>query len=293
MQILGSGAAALVAGSIFQNSKILEPLDSTKTHRALLRFRSPAIGEAVGIPFQQVKVYKGIWHNDGPVNLSPRYISLYSRKVSDTIGYRSITKLDPETRWIAPEDFHERLLDQCHNRIEYNAHIEFNDVTISTLPIFILAKMLNFSINIPKEKLRPIYVSRFRIPDCNVYMTYYYTDPTVHCYRASITKDILIIESMWPLSGEDLKAVTRSFGLTGLTLEMLCQDFQQENGKMVAIDEHERKNFILNATIQHNVYSLGRFATWRNLVLDDVFTDINKIKLLINEGHYAYFRSKV
>jgi len=38
----------------------------------------------------------------------------------------------------------------------------------------------------------------------------------------------------------------------------------------------------------YNVYSLGRYATWRNILLDDVYHDINVIKQLMDsDGYYT------
>lgn len=298
MIILGAGLSGLIAGSLNQNASILEPFDDKPHHQALLRFRSPEIGEAVGIPFKEVKVYKGIWHNDKPVPISPRYIALYSRKVSDTIAYRSITNLDTETRWIAPADFHTRLKEQCRSQISYNFPIDEikfevrGEAFISTLPIFYLAEILNQRIKVDKGKVSSIFVNRYKIPACDAYMTYYYTDPTVGCYRASITGDTLIIESMWPIKKPDVKVVSRSFGLTGTEPEWgtEVENFEQPNGKMVPIDETMRRNLILKFTLDYNIYSLGRFAVWRNLVLDDVYKDYLKIKEMMNKDHYHYYK---
>jgi len=296
MDILGGGLAGCIAGVLNQKSVIYEAGPNKTSHQALLRFRSPDIGEAVGIPFKKVTVYKGIWHNDKPVKLSPRYINLYSRKVSDKCSYRSITKLETEERWVAPSNFHDLLKEEIGDRIEYDCTItsdilsyNLNRPVISTLPINVLAKLLGKEINIDKN-ISKIKVSKFIVPDCDVYMTYYYTDPTVMVYRASITGDVLIIESMWDITASDLKVVSRSFGLTGMHLEQVLFNFEQPNGKLSKIDEQERRKFIYEATVENKIYSLGRFATWRNLVLDDVYKDALKIKSLINKDNYEHFK---
>jgi hypothetical protein len=38
-------------------------------------------------------------------------------------------------------------------------------------------------------------------------------------------------------------------------------------------------------TEEHNIYSLGRFATWRQLLLDDLVKDIGVIEKLIDGNH--------
>ena len=43
-----------------------------------------------------------------------------------------------------------------------------------------------------------------------------------------------------------------------------------------------RKEFLYYLTREFNIYSLGRFATWKQIILDDVVDDANKIMKLIN-----------
>jgi hypothetical protein len=52
------------------------------------------------------------------------------------------------------------------------------------------------------------------------------------------------------------------------------------------MNEEIRKEFIFKTTVQNNIYSLGRFATWRNLIMDDVYKDIQVIKKLMNQSNY-------
>ena len=46
-------------------------------------------------------------------------------------------------------------------------------------------------------------------------------------------------------------------------------------------------------TVDHGVYSLGRFATWRNILLDDVVKDIDVIKSMMGQDKYGLIRSFV
>lgn len=293
MKILGAGLAGCLAGAMNPTAQILEPLSKKDTHKALLRFRTDRIGKELGIPFKEVKVYKGIWHNDKPVELSPRYISLYSRKVSDTIAYRSITKLEPSTRYVAPNNLHDILREMCHGRIEYDVGeiiigIEPEDI-ISTLPISVNANMCNMIVD-TSNVVSEIYVSQFEIPNCDVYMTYYYTDPTVHMYRASLTGSTLIIESMWPIEENDVKVAFRSFGLQGIVHHPILENHIQHNGKIVPLDEGLRKSIIYDMTIKYGLYSLGRFAIWKNILLDDVYDDILKIRSMIGKHKYDQYK---
>jgi hypothetical protein len=79
------------------------------------------------------------------------------------------------------------------------------------------------------------------------------------------------------LSPEDIAA--RAADLLGLKYDFYeVTSHPQKYAKITPIDDDERKSFMHWATVTHNVYSLGRFATWRpNLLLDDLINDIRKI----------------
>jgi hypothetical protein len=43
-------------------------------------------------------------------------------------------------------------------------------------------------------------------------------------------------------------------------------------------------------TTRFGIYSLGRFATWRNILLDDVLNDIFRIREMMNGTDYDFVR---
>jgi len=294
MKIIGAGLAGLMAGALNQNAIIYEPMDQIHLHKAVLRFRSPDIGEAVGIPFKKVTVYKGVWDH-GDIPLSPKVISLYSQKVSGRISHRSIANIDSECRWLAPDDFQSRLLDMCGNRVLYGKVPDLFDksIKISTMPINILADRLGYNMVIPDNVTKPIYVRRYKIIDCDAYMTYYYTDPSFNVYRSSISGNTLIIESMSPINEHDVEEVLVSFGIKRSMLYDEELEVKQKNGKMSPICEKTRRDFISRATLDYNIYSLGRLALWRSIVLDEVYKDLLKIKSMINKDHYEHLRDYI
>jgi flavin-dependent dehydrogenase len=76
MVILGAGMAGCLAACIFTDATILEAKTEIGAgHQALLRFRSPQIGEYVGIEFKQVTVHKSIWEGGRDVAPSPRLLN--------------------------------------------------------------------------------------------------------------------------------------------------------------------------------------------------------------------------
>ena len=58
----------------------------------------------------------------------------------------------------------------------------------------------------------------------------------------------------------------------------------QEYGKIRPIDEQLRKQFIFEMTTKYNIYSVGRFATWRQLLMDDVVEDLQIIENFLEKN---------
>ncbi len=61
---------------------------------------------------------------------------------------------------------------------------------------------------------------------------------------------------------------------------------EQEYGKIAPVDDLPRKALLARLTDRHNIFSLGRFATWRNILLDDVAHDATVVKRLMALGSY-------
>lgn len=287
--IIGAGIAGLMAANIFQRAHVFEAgKEGQVQHKAVLRFRSSAVGDAVGIDFRKVIVHKGLWCDGRAVQPSIMYANLYSRKVIGRLADRSIWKLEPAERFIAPEDFVAQLAERCANRIDWEHPIEsFNrqDDCISTMPMNVTARMLP-SICAgepsPSFEYAQIVVKRWHVPNADVFQTVYFPDPNTSLYRASITGDLLIAEYAGAADDYDLFS---AFGL--LKAECRAHDTtKQRYGKIAPIDERWRRNFILQATLQHRIYSVGRFATWKNELLDGVLHDIYVVKKLMSSSNY-------
>ena len=55
--IVGAGLAGLIAGSIFPRAQLFEAGDESQSiHKAVLRFRTSAVGDATGVEFKKVNV---------------------------------------------------------------------------------------------------------------------------------------------------------------------------------------------------------------------------------------------
>lgn len=305
MIIIGAGMSGMIAGHILRrfNPVILEASPSLpNNHAALLRFRSDAVSRATHIPFKKVFVQKAILKDasTGELTTNPSIDlqNLYSYKVSGEVRSRSILNLEAGERYIAPENFIE-LLSHGLN-IKYNVPInqldnENPETTISTIPMNELMRIVQWQ-DCPEFKFRSILTINADIimPDTDVYQTIYIPFISMSMYRVSITGKKLIIEIMTDDKelGKKIDASSYcesamrmffgnkahpTFGLDNIKTKW------QKYGKLVPTNSKLRKEFILAMTDLYDVYSLGRFATWRQLLLDDVVQDIKIIESMIED----------
>lgn len=285
--IVGAGLAGLIAAHAFPRDALFEVQPRPDAvHKALLRFRSDAVSQLTGIPFRAVTVRKGIWTGSGWTAPNIAACNLYSQKVLGVVLDRSIWNLDAATRYIAPENFYEQLLEAAGNRIHWDTRVKFSDLTgpvINTAPLPIALKDLGISTPHINFSRAPIKVLRFRVPNADVFQTVYYPEPGHSLYRASLTGSLLICEFADADHGDWTRDVKRSFGIDEWhPIDAVSQTY----GKIAPIDNHERKALIARLTTEHNIFSIGRFATWRNILLDDVIHDIAVVKQLITATAY-------
>lgn len=292
MKIVGAGLAGLIAGCVFQTSKIVEAgAEGSSQHKAVLRFRSSAVGDAVGIDFRRVRVNKGVWFEGKFVRPSIQLANFYSKKVIGKLADRSIWNLDPADRFIAPEDFISQLVERCYGRIQWNHPVSKDELVgsdepiISTMPMPSLVKILGVQ-DAPEFKFAPVVVRRWRIPGADVFQSVYFPDPKTSLYRVSITGDLLIAEYVDEADDYDF---FHAFGIQSEDCEPI-EKVKQGFGKIAKIDDNWRKNFILQMTNQHRIFSLGRFGTFRNILLDDVLQDVAVLKKLMNTSSYERLR---
>jgi len=131
----------------------------------------------------------------------------------------------------------------------------------------------------------------------------YYPDPALPVYRASVMGDVLSIEMVQDMLSVPLNMIpelVEAQNLVTMVLDSLGIDAKDvtkldegsQLGKIsYAVDDRVRKNWILKLTLDHGIYSLGRFALWKNILQDDVYEDSMKIRSFIESGtHYDYFK---
>ena len=311
MIIVGAGLSGLIAASMLREecSAIFEAQQSLpNNHHALLRFKTPVVGDAVGIPFRKVRVMKAIqpWRNPVADALS------YSMKATGKAELRSIVSAsgEVEERYIAPPDLIARLGAQVAGRVAFNQtladailasteRLPGAEPIISTIPMPALMEALGWE-DRPEFGYHSGEVITVDLPKdlVDVCATVYLPDPQTQPYRASITDNRLIIE----ISGVDPRivdvdgAIFESLKALGVLskrmLEVCKRDYQRKQmtyAKIKPIDEGLRRRFVMWASEAHNVYSLGRFATWRpGLLLDDIVNDVRVIQRLVSNRAETY-----
>lgn len=297
MNIVGAGLTGLLAAVAFPGSTVFEIHDRRAQHAALLRFRSKSVADMTGIEFRRVQVRKGIYSRGAFVAPNIRIANHYATKAVGLIGDRSIWNTESVERFIAPDDLYDQLVDAVGKRIKWNEQFPFKKSSgpvISTAPLDItldivgelpLLGTMNFHCS-------PIRVLRTKIDiDGEAFQTIYFPDPELSLYRASISGRILIAEFAAghpsPESEETaIDIMTDAFGIDEITTSIFTS-VNQQYGKIAPIDDQARKHAIGMLTERHAIFSLGRFATWRNILLDDVVHDIAVIKRLMKLDTYS------
>jgi len=287
--IIGAGLSGLIAAHAFPAAQIFEAGPRRESHHALLRFRTEKVSILTGIPFRRVVVRKGIWAANRFRAPDIAIANQYSTKCLDVISSRSIWDISPAERFIAPESFYEQLVDHLHGRVLWECAADFagfRTPAISTAPMHVPVQALGWpeATEIAFTR-RPITVQRWRVPFADVFQTIYFPDPDHTLYRASITGSLLIAEFAGDPSGPWAKALQQAFAIPKLFAHPI-DSVTQSHGKISPIDEAARRSIIMRLTERHQIYSLGRFATWRNILLDDVVDDIGTIRRLMAASSY-------
>ena len=303
--IVGAGLAGLIAGYAFPGVPLVEALPrAAAPHRALLRFRSDAVSRLTGIPFRKVRVHKGIWSAGAFRAPNPRLANLYARKCLDrVVGDRSIWNLDPVDRWVGPESLIEQMTEALAPRISFGTEFGAVDwfvhrrahpdaAAISTAPLSWALGALEISpTQVPTLARAPIWTRRYRVPGADAHQTVYFPDHVLATYRASLTGDLLIVELRNGIQvglDEEMGEVCEALGLRAGMIEPL-ECTEQRYGKIVPLPDDERRGLLARLTIEAGIYSLGRFATWRNVLLDDVVADCDVIRRMLRSGAATNF----
>lgn len=314
MIIIGAGLSGLLAANMFRKHDpiIYEKSGSLpNNHTALLRHREEKIAEATSIPFKRVKVQKGVILTSDPIQKrafikepNAKISNMYSFKVTGSYLNRSIDNLDDVYRYIAPEDFIHKM--SIGLNIQYGSNICKEDIErwaknketiISTMPMLEMGRIIGY--NLPFEfQFRTITVltcDLFSKDICEIYQTLYYPESSIDLYRASITGNRLILEFIGePHNIKDDENLIKfiefileyDFGINHPIHINNIKIKKNKYGKIKDVHSPARKAFIKYLTDAFNIYSLGRYAIWKNILLDDVHQDVLVIQKLIEADGY-------
>lgn len=301
MIVVGAGMAGLLAAGILRNecTSVLEAQKSLpNNHSAVLRFRSTAVGDALNIRFKEVSAIKAVqpWRNPVADAMA------YSIKTNGTATIRSVLTADakPVKRYIAPH----YMVDQMASRVEaplmFDVNADFlgaKEPVISTIPMPSLMSALGWPGERPE--FRSVVGCNYgaRLEGVDAYCSVYVPDPNHYASRVSLTGDQLVVECYGPgaddLPFSDEEVLAGALRLLGIKASVgaIQEPWKkaQRYAKILPIDEGIRREFIMWASREHGVYSLGRFATWRpGLLLDDVVNDVRVIHSLVDNKGASY-----
>jgi hypothetical protein len=303
--IVGAGMAGLLAARMLRHRDpvVVEAQESLpNNHSAVLRFRSPAVGDVLGIPFRRVSMTKAVvpWRNPVADALA------YARKVSGVSRSDRSLPLAPEVadRWIAPPDLVERMARGVE--IKFSTKFDFNssgEKVISTIPMPSLMSSLDFP---GRSDVVFVYAHgwnvRAKLNMTSAYVSLYVPSPDHSFSRVSITGDELIVEYSRPISSlasveadiersrawivKDVESALALLGLPATAVAGFPVARVQRYAKILPIDDEARRAFIFWASsVRGAAYQLGRYATWRpGLLMDDLVKDVRTIDAWIEAG---------
>jgi hypothetical protein len=282
MIIIGAGLAGLLAANMLSHRHpvVYEAQSSLpNNHSAVLRFRTSQIGDITHIPFRRVTMTKCVVPYLNPVADALAY------SFKNTNQYRSDRSINiaavVEDRYIAPPTL---IPDLAKNaKIEFNIKFEFNKIPngpyVSTIPMPVLMKALNYPGPQPTFTYAAGTNIRARIKDCDAYISILVPDPRLPFSRISITGNEVVAECYQQT--HDLRnTLLHVANIIGIAFEKFYDFAQHEQryAKINPIDDDIRKSFMFWATDKFGIFSLGRYATWRpGLLLDDLVKDIRLI----------------
>jgi hypothetical protein len=286
IHIIGAGMAGLLAANILRRHHVTileKQSELPNNHHAVLRFKSPEVGNLLGIPFKKVNMIKTYMPN---MNVVADSLS-YSKKVTGKyLSNRSIVEgTVTAERYIAPVN----LIEQMAQNVLVSLETEFNPLkkikpniqipVISTIPMPALMAILEYEHDVNFDS-RPGIVFTGRVLDCDAYCSVLFPGGEPYS-RATITGDQLMIEFPGMTEIPETMDIARAYWALGLSDSVVLDaEFKkQPYFKITEIPDAERKTFQRWATVHHGIYSLGRYATWRpKLLLDDLVKDIRTIE---------------
>lgn len=318
MIIIGAGIAGTMAYNYFR--KYSPVVYEAKPNRAafidsdaIIRMKDLAISYLFGTEAKEIEVEKWI-HHEGRYysSTNPFFSCSYSQKVTGTgaLTSRSIENLGKVKRYLInpkmniPEDqikfgkiFYGVCSDSRGKYASFNQDevIEY-DVLISTIPMSVMLLAGGLEIDDVEQPASQfwgvsIYTKTFsfqKIFSVDKYYTVYVPDQNTDIYRVNLSPDGIKFEAVYDYCGLDdetcIYAIEEMFGISERELDIDPNQKAKKIGenKIKGIDAELRKRILYQLTSRHNIYSLGRYAIWKNIGVDDLMKDIKRIDQMIS-----------
>jgi len=318
--ILGAGLAAHLANSAFKGEEVAVLDEESRTNinyippekLAVFRFKTANISNYLSIPLQKVQVQKSICLSQGQLVDQPTIAAnnAYSYKTSGTILPKSLMDCGIVERYVIPGVHNKGLYinPPISNLVKYKKILKIDkgsmiikdtsdnirpidyDICINTAPIRWLVDILAGGSPFEAYSL-PIFITKFDLTlNSKVYQTIYFPFmyPHRYLYRATLEGHYMIIESMaWFESKKDtdmvIDRVMKEFGLSGSDVwKESLSTRHLVSGKLIPSNDMERKGLIRMLTMDYNIYSLGRFAIWKPIKIDEIIQDLQRIQAMVH-----------
>lgn len=321
VSVIGAGMSGLISAIMLNqygfDVTVYEQLPKLpKNHSALLRFKTDKVSKATAIPFRKVKAIKSIYNSKGKALDA----LAYSKKCSGyCLSDRSITEEIGE-RFISPVDFVDQLYERatsCGVKFIFNSNARPPSNIVSTIPLLAtigLAEKYYGPSFLRESPFAKVMTDGFRsIQGINMnaelaghfdcFISLYMPRDTMW-NRVSITGNRLTAEYSHVFGGggvsidEKLKILDPKLMIKELSMffSELFAPWEADkitftiskNQKILPVnDDSARKSVLAYLSNKFNIYSVGRFATWRpGLLLDDIPNDIDRIADWIKNGKY-------
>jgi len=294
--IIGAGISGLIAAGAFKGQEVtvVESSNSIplfKDHHAVMRLRNDKIKQYIECKTTPITVQKAVYHEDklydsATIEMNNRY-SMNTRGV---LGERSLGDLGKQERFTLDD-----IYPSASVKFEFGRDVKVivdgtvccweeiipYDICISTIPMPSLLNILEIKSD-QKFEANNIHVFKTVLPfDSTVHQTIYFTEADMP-YRATIEGREITIESVSEISTFDIVHSLKPFGLGESDLDPTEHKITiQKMGKLVPIDDIARKRIMTDVTNRDNIYSFGRFATWKSIRIDQTLDDIEKIKTMV------------
>jgi len=304
--IIGAGLAGVVAQNALSNhdlSIVDKKLDTDifGDHSAVMRFRDERLANLLGISLKEVTVYKA-YALGGQLCTEPNITAnnCYSLKTHSDLSERSLKDCGVQKRYLFNSSIKaQRVIGGASLSCIYKqydiatgekfvARFTSNeggfevlyDYCISTIPMPTILKAagIKHSIIFGSEVIH-VYTAKINIPS-DVHQTVYFPEFGDAPYRITIEGQRIIAECMEEAEPNDLDhLVDEHFGLHYVNYGDWSHS--KQIGKLKEVDGNRRKAMMVQLN-KLNIYSLGRYATWRSIRADHLVGDIERIKHFIN-----------